>query len=304
VENLRRLLQTGRNGNAVLFCGAGLTADCLNFDDNSSLGVTFHLLQLLNGELKKEGKQSGFRDIRNAAKRFKHELGHYRLMGLLKDRFKLNKISASIVDIVRYPWSSIYTTNYDNGLELALQSAGKKFSSINNLDDPNASISGTTVIHLHGSADAWNPHIFEQSCVLDSDSYLVLPGVRNWLDRLRYDFERAEVVVFIGFSVADFHLAKVFFDTSGLRHKAFFINRSSSNPDLDERATQEDFGETLYVGREDFAGILTETLMQQKTSEPQLASFRRYQPPQPSETVPPVEHIEGLFIWGLLSANI
>jgi hypothetical protein len=73
MDRLRQFLQRGRNGNAVLFCGAGLTADCLNFEDDSTLGVTFHLLQLLNDELKANGKQSGFKDIRNAAKRFSSE---------------------------------------------------------------------------------------------------------------------------------------------------------------------------------------------------------------------------------------
>jgi SIR2-like domain len=127
-------------------------------------------------------------------------------MQLLKDRFQLSKVSASIVDIVGYPWAAIYTTNYDNGLELALQSAGRKFAPLNNLDDPNAINSGTPIIHLHGFAEAWTDATFEQSCVLDTDSYRHLSGVSNWLGRLRFDIERAEIVVFIGFSAADFHL--------------------------------------------------------------------------------------------------
>jgi hypothetical protein len=142
---LRQLLQRGRNGNAVLFCGAGLTADCINFDDDTTLGVTFHLLKILNDELRANGKPSGFKDIKNAAKRFKAELGNHRLIQLLKDRFRLSKVSASIESIVEYPWAAIYTTNYDNGLELALQNARKKFAPLNNLDDPNAPTSGIPV---------------------------------------------------------------------------------------------------------------------------------------------------------------
>ena len=120
MDNLRQLLERGRNGNAVLFCGAGLTADCLNFDDDSSLGVTFHLLQILNDELKNNGKQHGFKDIKNAAKRFRSDLGNHRLLALLKRAFvfEISKISASIVDMIQYPWAAIYTTNYDNGLRI------------------------------------------------------------------------------------------------------------------------------------------------------------------------------------------
>lgn len=298
MDKLRQLLQAGRNGNAVLFCGAGLTADCLNFEDDSSLGVTSHLLQLLNGELKANGKQSGFKDIRNAAKRFKIDLGAYRLMFFLKERFRLSKVSSSIAEIVAYPWVSIYTTNFDNGLELAAQSLGKRYSPLNNLDDPNTIVSGMPIIHLHGFAEVWNEQTFEKSCVLDAHSYFNLSGVTNWLDRLRFEIERAEVVVFLGFSAADFHLNKVFFDTSGLVEKAVFINRTTSDPDQDERATQEEFGQPIYIGREEFALLVTESLQIQMPLEPRLASFGRYKLPQPSASIPSVQDIEELFIWG------
>jgi hypothetical protein len=297
-SSLEQLLQRGQNGGAVLFCGAGLTADCLNFDDDTTLGVTSHLLRLFNEELKGSGKQSGFRDIKHAAKRFKQDLGSHRMMQLLQDRFRLSKVSASIVDIVSYPWTTIYTTNYDNGLELALQRVGRKISPLNNLDNPNSATSGTPVIHLHGFAEVWTDATFEQSCVLDTDSYHQLSSVAKWLGRLRLDIERAEVVVFVGFSAADFHLTQVLFNSSGVKEKAFFINRPTAEPDPDERATQEEFGLPLYIGREEFAQFVTETVSKQTPQEPALASFSRYVQPNPSEEVPPVKDIEDLFIWG------
>lgn len=298
MDKLQEFLQRGRKGSAVLFCGAGLTADCLNFDEATTLGVSSHLLSLLNEELKVNGKQSGFENLRNAASRFKRDLGNNRLMQLLKGQFQLNRVSASIVDIVGYPWTTIYTTNYDNGLEFALQSASKKFVPLNNLDDPGDEGAGTPVIHLHGFAEAWNDTTFEQSCVLDADSYRHLSSVRKWLQRLRLDIERSDVVIFIGFSASDFHLEQVFFNTTGLKEKAFFINRPAADPNPDERATQEDFGLPLYIGREDFAQIVTKAILQQVPQEPSLASFSRFQQTLPSASVPPVLDIENLFIWG------
>ncbi len=298
MEKLQNLLQNSRNGNTVLFCGAGFTADCLSFDDDSTLGVTFHLLNIINGELKSKGKQGNFKDIKNAAKKFRTEIGNHRLMRLLKERFKINKASASISDILSYPWSSIYTTNYDNGIELSLQNIGKRYDSLNNLEGNFVRSNSTPVIHLHGLAEAWTDNNFEQSCILDSSSYHRLSGVKEWLKNLRFDIERADLVVFIGFSAADFHLSQVFFYASGLREKAFFINRPSSDPDPDERANQEDFGTPLYIGREEFSQIVTQTLQKEAPVEPRLASFRRYFPPHPSNSVPPVQDIEDLFIWG------
>ena len=298
-------LSRGRKGHPILFCGAGLTADCLNFEDEATIGVTSHLLKLLNEELRVKGKASGYKDIKNAAQRFRADLGAHRLMNLLKERFHLRNVSASIVDIMRYPWGRIYTTNYDNGIEIALHNAGRRCTPLDNLDAPDADVAGTPVVHLHGYAEKWTDATFEDSCVLDSRSYRRLSGVRNWLERLRYDIERASVVVFAGFSAADFHLSQVFFDASGLRSKAFFINRPTSEPDVDERATQEEFGLSLYIGRDGFAACAIRAAEDPAFAELALMSFQRYEVVQPSASVPPTQHIEDLFIWGtVLDAHL
>lgn len=303
MQRLHEALQSSRNGSALLFCGAGFTADCLNFDDDGPVGVTRHLLELLNMELAREGKPAGFKDIRNAAKRFRTDLGSFRLMGLLKDRFKISKVSSSITDILEFPWAQIYTTNYDNGIEFALQNLGKKYIPINNTDPRPPEGKALQVIHLHGFTESWTPENFETSCVLDSDSYRSLTSVKRWLDELRVDVERAQVVVFAGFSAGDFHLSQTLFDVSGLKEKAFFVNRPSANPDPDEHATQDDFGTPCYFGRDGLGEIILDVLTSGDPVEPRLASFARYQSPRPSSSVPPVGDIEDLFIWGRLSGD-
>ena len=63
-------LNQARNGNGVLFCGAGFTADCLNFNPDVRIGTGSHLLSVFNEELQRRGKTHGYRDIRNAADDF------------------------------------------------------------------------------------------------------------------------------------------------------------------------------------------------------------------------------------------
>ena len=258
MERLRNLLQAGRAGNAVLFCGSGLTADCLNFQDELSLGVSSNLLSILNNELKNHGKESGFKNIKNAAKSYKSIFGSHALMQLLKNRFHVSKVSSSIEDILKYPWEAIYTTNYDNGIEIALQGIGKKFAARNNCDDPIQSSSSIEVIHLHGYAQSWDISNFDNSCILDSDSYRQLDSAQKWFGRLRSEIERASVVIFVGFSVNDMHLDQVFFNSSGISGKSFFINKQTASPDADERAVQQDFGTPLYIGREQLAEEISE----------------------------------------------
>lgn len=299
MSNLENFLQRGRAGNAILFCGAGLTSDCLNFDDENGLGASSSLLAQLNRELASRGKRSGFGELKLAANRFRSEFGDTALMTLLKNRFQIRNISASIGDILRYPWEKIYTTNFDDALEIAHQRIGKKFASINNTDRPTFPQGATPIIHLHGSTNAWTSENFPKSCILDAESYfLVDKHVSAWLEKLREDIQRADIVVFIGFSASDLHLERVFFNISDLQRKAFFINKTTDSINVDEHEKQERFGAPLYIGREDFAKKLTDILASKAPEEPPLASFSRFTISKRSTSLPSVNDIENLFIWG------
>ena len=117
----------------------------------------------------------------------------------------------------------------------------------------------------------------------------------------RLDVERAELVVFVGFSAEDFHLNDVLFNTRGVREKVFFINRPTADPDADMRITQERFGQANYMGRTEFAKTITRILLRQPPKEPKLASFRRYERPDPESGLPNVKDIEDLFLFGRIN---
>ena len=301
MTNFETRLNRARNGNGVLFCGAGFTADCLNFNPDPTIGTTLHLLNVLNDELTHRGETGSFRDIRNAADAFKASFGEAKLMSLLIDRFDVQHISADTVDVMRFPWERVYTTNYDNGIEHALHSAGRKHISINNLDDPAELTGSLSVIHLHGSVGKWNQENFGQSCILGAESYHRLDVIKGWLRVFRDDVERAELVVFVGFSADDFHLNDVLFNVGGVKEKIFFVNRPTSQPDPDMRMTQERFGQPLYLGRLGLAERISRVLKDAPPEEPKLANFRRYQRPAPEEGLPRVDEIEDLFIFGKLN---
>ena len=210
-------------------------------------------------------------------------------------------ISSDIVDVLRFPWERIYTTNYDNGIECALRLAGRQHSSFNNLSSPDDITRSLPVIHLHGFIEKWNSQNFGDSCILGAESYHRLDVVSSWLDMFRLDVERAELVVFVGFSAEDFHLNNVLFNARGVREKVFFINRSAADPDADMRITQERFGQANYMGRTEFAKTITHILRSQPPKEPKLASFRRYESPEPESGLPNVKDIEDLFLFGRIN---
>ena len=303
MNDFEQRLNQSRRGNGILFCGAGFTSDCLNFTDPDHLGVTTHLLRLLNDWLEGIGATTGYQDVRNAADAARTHLGEHVLMQRLQDRFTLKQVPEGLVDVLRFPWAKIYTTNFDNGIELGLNRAGRRFTPFNNLDTPDSSAAGTPVIHLHGFAEKWGTNTFSQSCVLGGDAYLRLDAVHKWLLELKFDLERAEIVTFVGFSAKDFHLDNVFFHASGLKEKAFFVNRSCPNPDPDELMNQNRFGKVLYISRDGLASIVRDLLATTEPREPPLASYMRYTTAQPSSSVPAVKDIENLFLYGNFSAE-
>ena len=292
-------LKRASTGGAILFCGAGFSADCLNLTDKEELGTGAVLLTLLNWELEKDGS-GPYRELKNAADKFIELRGENKLLALLRDRFRVSHITDELIELVRFPWARIYTTNYDNAIQLACTRATINFKTLNNLDTREA-VPGTgiEVIHLHGCAEKWDIHNFRRSCVLGADSYFETDrALGHWTGRLQDDFDRASVFVFVGFAAGDFHLNRVFFNAREARPKVFFVNRPTAVLDPDLQMTQEKFGKPLSIGRSGLSKFVREAMEGDRPIEPPAPSFRRYERPAQAAEVPPVEAIRDLFIFG------
>jgi hypothetical protein len=294
-EQFHRRLNLARSGGGILFCGAGFSADCLNFKPDETLGTGAQLLDLFNAEL---GQKPPYRDLQNAADALWDKIADNGMMTLLKDRFSVSEVTSDMADLLRYPWQAVYTTNYDSALEIAALAAHKQAEPLNNTDDPRAATQNLPIIHLHGYAQKWDIHNIRESCVLGAESYSKLTHVKNWLDRFRRDIDQAQIVVFVGFNAADFHLNQAINDLTSLREKAFFINRSTAQADPDVTAAQMRLGTPFFIGRAGLATTIKELLAKDPPKEPRLASFAKYTPPDPAATVPTQAQIEDLFLYG------
>ena len=259
------------------------------------MGTGAQLLELFNTQLNRD---QPFKTLQNAAEALEQEIGEGALMTLLKERFDVANVTQDMVDILKFPWDVVYTTNYDNAIELAAQSAGRKHVGINNSDDPAARVAGLPIIHLHGFAERWDIRSFADSCVLIGESYLRLTRVQAWLKHLRNAIDRADFVAFVGFSAEDFHINQVIYNITGLREKAVFINRPQAEKDPDSEASQRRLGVPFYFGREGFAKDIKTILASEPPKEPHLASFRRFTPPEAAPEVPEADKIEDFFIFG------
>lgn len=301
IDEFQRRLNLSRNGGGILFCGAGFSADCLNFKPDETLGTGAQLLALFNNKL---DQKPPYRDLKNAADALWDKIGDYGMVTLLKYRFSVSEVTSDMVDLLRFPWQVVYTTNYDNSLEIAALAAHKHAEPFNNSDDPQAATQNLPIIHLHGYAQKWDINNIRESCVLGTESYSSLTFVKKWLDRFRGDIDQAQIVVFVGFNAADFHLNEAIRDLTGLREKAFFINRSTAQADPDVTAAQKRLGTPFFTGRVGLATTIRELLAKDQPKEPRLSSFAKYTPPDPAATVPTQTQIEDLFLYGKVEPSL
>ncbi|WP_291338563.1 SIR2 family protein [Albidovulum sp.] len=295
MDSLVERLNRARAGGAILFCGAGFSADCLNFKPRETLGTGAQLLAMCNEVLE---QYPPFAKLQNAADALWDKLGDNGMEKLLKERFTVADVTTDMTDLLRYPWQAVYTTNYDNAIEQAAQAARRSAEGLSNTDDPSVQINALPIIHLHGYVGKWNIHNIRESCVLGAESYQRLSLVKQWLDRFRLDVDMAQIVVFVGFNAGDFHLNQAIYDLTGLREKAFFINRPTAAADPDVAAEQKRLGTPLYVGRAGLADTITDLLKKEAPHEPRLASFAAIRSVAPASQVPTAREIEDLFLYG------
>lgn len=297
--NLRDLLARARSGGAFLFCGAGFSADCLGISEYAEVGTGSQLRDLLNRRLSQHNFPT-YQSLSNASDKYKAVFGTYELFSLLREKYIISNVTQDTIDIVAYPWTRIYTTNYDNAIELALTRANKTPKPLNNLDVPeNIPGPGTEVIHLHGAAEKWNVSNFDQSCILGTESYLVASHtLKHWRDILQTDIERSQIFVFVGFAANDIHLEEVIYNATRVSRKIYFINSSTSQPDPDMKFKQEKFGHSFPIGRKGLSKILEEATNAGSILPPNTPSFVKYERSQPSGDIPSTQSLEDLFLYG------
>ncbi len=297
--DMDELLKRGMNGTNLLFCGAGFSADCLNFSKND-FGVANGLLEELNDELDLEHP---FADLQHAADAYLAEYGYPSLLALLQDKYKVLQIPKVVNDILKYPWDKIYTTNYDDAISQSLRTHGIKNYVVNNTDVPldienMRDKKSKRVIHLHGAIERWNIKNFKGSCVLGYKSYMEIGVNSKWLSTFRDDYANATGIFFIGFSNSDFSIAQKIRSITASHDKVFFINSENSEKNPDLIARQKDYGTIYSIGKKNFADMVSSVLESDEPPPPSFNNFEYCEPVKPSKKRASVKEQWDFFISG------
>lgn len=244
---LKVALERGVQGKATLFVGAGFSIDSINFQDQNIPSVS-PLLQRLN-----EGLTTDSKMLDVAAGRYLETHGPEKYLELLRSEYKAKSASDDVVDIMKYPWNRIYTTNYDDVIENSLKTK-RRYKSLDQNDmykrQPKNDL---LVVHLHGFIDNFDIDNVNKDCILDFESNVaneVYDG--EWGALLRSDLTTSDVVIFVGYSLFDPEIPKLLKYTSN-RERVFFINSPYWDGDLEYR--QKKFGQPIFIGRQSFSKI-------------------------------------------------
>ncbi len=241
-------------GNCMLFLGSGFSFGATNNNPKDSkfkgAGTLAHIL------LEHAGYSSKKDDLRKASSAYLKKKTPEDLIALLKQEFCATSISPSHDYIGSLNWFRIYTTNYDNIIELAYGKAQKPLipktlSSIHRKTEDYRHC----CIHLNGFIDSLSSDKLDNEFKLTSASYLTEDFTKSeWFEIFKSDVMASEALIFIGFSMDyDLDLARILVSGT-IKDKTLFVVR----PDEDELdvSSLSEFGNVLASGLDGFVQMV------------------------------------------------
>lgn len=265
---------------SILFLGSGFSSGAENI-----LGESLPI----GGGLKKK-----FADALNL------DAGRYDLM-TLADEFALNKnlsLYSAVYEIftttkiqvhqrliLAENWRRVYTTNYDDLVESSFLDAGKAINSYSFEQPKPARLELGAIIHLHGSIrNATEDNVLEQ-LVLNEESYVRQHVERSvWYDEFVRDLKFCTNCFFIGYSLADMHVAALLMKNKHLRNKIFFITRDLNDDVFNRRV--EPYGYVMPIGANGFSDLCKKLPRLPKIANPlYLRAFKYIDPQKDKKTL-------------------
>jgi hypothetical protein len=279
---------------SILFLGSGFSLGATNVANGSppnGRGLRRHFLNQL--KLPPETEY----DLQVLAEEFAEEDAQ-KLRDELYSLFRLTKLTAGQTMILDQPWRRIYTTNYDDAVELHRSGKGQPNAFDVSQPKPRKMPNGA-VVHLHGSIGLVTPENVRESLVLGEASYVNQYVVRSpWYDQFQRDLAFASAVFIVGYHLADYHIAALLLQNPAVAERTIFIQ----GPDRDEvflRRTAR-YGRTLFIGTDGFADAVARAPRPPALAIDALRSFRPLAPTRDNKASarPTAPEVYDLLVYG------
>ena len=235
-------------GRSLLFVGAGFSKAASNIaGTNMLLGAE---LAAYLGEALQEKE---IPDLETISGMYIDTVGRSELLKVLCREFRCSNVTEAQRTVLSLPWKTIYTTNYDNVIERCLTDlqidhhVALRHDRIRDLPDDKLHC-----VHLNGHIDHVNEKDFDENILLTDYQYFTSALMDSpWATKLRTDIHISRNVFFVGYSLADFEITKILFESSVTGKKLFFIQHQELG--RAQTLKLERFGTVFPIGVETFA---------------------------------------------------
>ena len=264
-----------KTGNAILFTGAGFSLESTNIINENppnSSDLSFEICKL--------GGFPGDNDLRYVSDYYIDHNNVCILIQYLKNTFSIKKVTNNQVDICKINWKRIYTTNYDNSVELAGKQNSVYIQSIDIDEKPDIFYRNERIcIHLNGYIDKLNEININKSFKLSNSSYISSDEFNNsnWKYLFKKDLERSSAIIFVGYSLYDIEIQKLLYENNDFVDKTYFIIKE--NPEKKLEYTLSKFGKILPIGVNGFSEILrkNKSILEQEIESDFFDSIKKFE---------------------------
>lgn len=265
-----------KTGESVLFVGSFFSRSAKN-TDGKNLPLPSELKQIFIDSLHESSDDFKDDSLDSTANYAQKHLTPTVYQRLLKSTFKIKKIDKKSQIISSQPWLAIFTTNYDNLIEIESLPSRKTVSPYSEVDKLESI--KNEVIHVNGAIDDLKGEPDDiHKLKLSSSDYLENSFEPSPLKQLLLSsLKSAKAIFYVGYSgKSDFDISTATYNDSSLRKKSFFIDGHNihSKAELERLSL---LGNDTNESSEDFANDISQLKEAQVNNEPShyhLLSFK------------------------------
>lgn len=245
------------DGNAILFLGSGFSVGAIK-EDGSTFKTAAPLAHKLLEECKLP-KEEYVDDLGQASEVFVSMRSEHELVDYLRSEYTAVDVSLAQKIIGSINWQRIYTTNYDNVMELACLKSKKGLQPVilsQRLSDYKDK--SNVCIHLNGRVEGLTIDKLGAEFKLTGRSYMD-NEFRNseWLSLLKSDLLTARTIIFIGYSMQyDLDIRRLVYSLPEIVDKTCLV-MYEKEPQVSQILARK-YGTPYPIGTDEFARMIEE----------------------------------------------
>ncbi|WP_158551969.1 SIR2 family protein [Komagataeibacter melaceti] len=252
--------------NSVLFLGSGFSANATNILDEK-LPAGESLLEILAKAIEESPKDHDLKSVADAySRRF-----DVSLHDILHNTFTVSSVLDYQREILSLPWARIYTTNYDDMVNLV---KGGTFPIFTFDDVKPRTLPQSFAVYLHGSIRRATEDNVDRDLILNSYSYdMITRDYQTWFYEFQRDRRTFDACYFMGFSLGDHHITSLMAAGETSASRTHFITRNPPKTHFVDRV--QPYGEIVPIGFDGFAKLAKALPPSVKPTSPRsLGSFK------------------------------